>query len=94
MAMHNKNHNEVAVKLENASNKSLQLFYEAKILTQLANDDVTADYGIPHAYYCGTEGEFNVMVMDLFGQSLEDLFVSNSRRFDLKTSLMVGYQMI
>jgi serine/threonine protein kinase len=34
------------------------------------------------------------MVMDLFGQSLEDLFVTNGRRFDLKTTLMIGYQMI
>lgn len=34
------------------------------------------------------------MVMDLFGQSLEDLFVNNGRRFDLKTTLMIGYQMI
>lgn len=34
------------------------------------------------------------MVMDLFGQSLEDLFVNNGRRFDLKTTLMVGIQMI
>jgi hypothetical protein len=34
------------------------------------------------------------MVMDLFGQSLEDLFVNHGRRFDLKTALMIGYQMI
>ena len=34
------------------------------------------------------------MVMDLFGQSLEDLFVMNGKKFDLKTTLMIGYQMI
>ena len=34
------------------------------------------------------------MVMDLFGQSLEDLFVTNGRRFDLKSTLMIGHQMI
>jgi hypothetical protein len=34
------------------------------------------------------------MVMDLFGQSLEDLFVNNGRRFDLKSTLMIGIQMI
>lgn len=32
--------------------------------------------------------------MDLFGQSLEDLFINNGRRFDLKTTLMIGSQMI
>lgn len=34
------------------------------------------------------------MVMDLYGQSLEDLFVNGGRKFDLKTTLMIGYQMI
>lgn len=34
------------------------------------------------------------MVMDLYGQSLEDLFVAGGRKFDLKTTLMIGYQMI
>jgi hypothetical protein len=31
---------------------------------------MTSDYGIPRVYYCGTEGEYNVMVMDLCGKSL------------------------
>lgn len=84
----------MAVKLENANNKSPQLFYEAKILNSLAGDDSTVDFGIPRVYYCGGEGEYNVMVMDLFGQSLEDLFVNNGRRFDLKSTLMIGIQMI
>lgn len=70
MAIHSKNHIEVAVKLENADNKSPQLFYEAKILNSLSTEDSTADYGIPHVYYCGSEGEYNVMIMDLYGQSL------------------------
>jgi len=34
------------------------------------------------------------MVMDLCGKSLEDLFNNSGKRFDLKTTLMVGYQMI
>jgi hypothetical protein len=34
------------------------------------------------------------MVMDLYGSSLEDLFVNSGRRFDLKTTLMIGLQMI
>ena len=32
--------------------------------------------------------------MDLFGQSLEDIFVAHGRKFTLKTTIMLGYQMI
>ena len=70
MALHNKNQTEVAVKLETIGNKSPQLFYEAKIINSISGDDSSTDYGIPRVYYCGSEGEYNVMVMDLFGQSL------------------------
>lgn len=94
MAIHQKNHVEVAVKLENIDNKSPQLFYEAKILNTLSGDDSVTDNGIPHVYYCGNEGEFNVMVIDLLGQSLEDIYVNQGRRFDLKSTLMIGFQMI
>ena len=94
MAKHIKNHSEVAVKLEPENAKSPQLFYQAKILSNLSNDDNSADHGIPRLYYCGAEGEYNVMVMQLFGQSLEDLFISNGRKFDLKTTLMIGHQMM
>jgi casein kinase 1 len=57
-------------------------------------DDATTDHGLPRIYYCGSEGEYNLMVMDLFGQSLEDLFLQYGRKFDLKTTLMIGYQMV
>lgn len=35
-----------------------------------------------------------MMVMDLCGRSLEDLFGVMGKKFDLKTTLMVGHQMI
>jgi hypothetical protein len=34
------------------------------------------------------------MVMDLCGKSLEDLFNSTGKKFDLKTTLMIGHQML
>lgn len=95
MAIHAKNRREVAVKLEHANNKSPQLYYEGRILSNLGGgEDSTTDYGLPQIYHLGTEGEYNVMVMTLFGSSLEDIFISHGRKFDLKTTLMVGIQMI
>jgi casein kinase 1 len=93
MALNVKNHTEYAVKLEKSSTKSPQLFYEAKILGGL-QDDSTVDTGFPNVYYVGSEGEYNVMVMDLCGKSLEDLFNVSGKKYDLKTTLMVGYQML
>uniref|UniRef100_A0A7E4W7U0 non-specific serine/threonine protein kinase n=1 Tax=Panagrellus redivivus TaxID=6233 RepID=A0A7E4W7U0_PANRE len=80
---------EVAIKLECNKTKHPQLHIEAK-LYKMMNGTV----GIPHVKWCGYEGEYNVMVMELLGPSLEDLFNFCSRKFSLKTVLLLADQML
>ncbi|CAF2041260.1 hypothetical protein HID58_033317 [Brassica napus] len=80
---------EVAVKLEPARARHPQLHYESKLYMLLQGGT-----GIPHLKWYGVEGEYNCMVIDLLGPSLEDLFNYCSRRFNLKTVLMLADQML
>jgi len=91
------NEEEVAIKLESLKSKHPQLLYESKLYRILAGG-----VGIPNVHWYGVEGEYNAMVMDVLGPSLEDLFnfvvrkntSTNTPGFSLKTVLMCADQMI
>ncbi|XP_073302545.1 casein kinase 1-like protein 2 [Primulina huaijiensis] len=80
---------EVAIKLENVKTKHPQLMYESKLYRLLQGGT-----GIPYIRWFGVEGDYNVLVMDLLGPSLEDLFNFCSRKLSLKTVLILADQMI
>lgn len=50
--------------------------------------------GIPGIKWSGIDGEDNVLVLDLLGPSLEDLFVYCGRKFSLKSVLLLADQMV
>ncbi|KAJ6533390.1 kinase-like domain-containing protein [Mycena vulgaris] len=80
---------EVAIKLEPIKTKHPQLEYETKVYKTLAGG-----VGVPFIRWFGTEGDYNAMVMDLLGPSLEDLFNFCNRKFGLKTVLLLADQLI
>ena len=61
---------------------------EAYMLCHLKGD------GIPIVKSFGYNNNYNILVMELLSNSLEDLFQKQKRHFSLKTTCMLGIQMI
>lgn len=89
LAVNITNGEEVAVKIESARSRHPQLLYESKLYRLMLGAE-----GIPRVRYFGEEKNYNVLVMDLLGPSLEDLFNYCSRKFSIKTVLMLADQML
>lgn len=79
----------VAIKLESIQTQPPQLFYESKVYKALAGG-----VGIPEIKWFGVEGDYNVMVIEMLGKSLEELFIQCQNKFSLKTVLMIADQML
>ncbi|KAL0952570.1 hypothetical protein HGRIS_006826 [Hohenbuehelia grisea] len=79
----------VAVKLESVEVKYPQLEYESKVYRALAGS-----VGVPRLRWFGTQCNYNIMIVDLLGPSLEDLFNYCNRKFSLKTVLLLADQLI
>ncbi|KAJ3443759.1 casein kinase 1-like protein [Anaeramoeba flamelloides] len=79
----------VALKFEPQKTKHPQLRQESKIYKLLQGG-----VGIPNVHYFTKEHNYNIMCFDLLGPSLEDLFNFCSRKFSLKTVLMLADQML
>ena len=85
----NQNTNEkVAIKIEEDNRLSV-LRNEARMYTALREIE-----GIPKMRACGKEGKFNYLVIDHLGKSLEDLRSECGGFLSLKTTLLLGIQMI
>ena len=77
-----------ALKMENKESGQNLLESEAYFLCYLRG------YGIPSVKSYGFSGNYNIMVMELLGKSLEDLFQDYKRKFSLKTVCLLAQQML
>ncbi|SAM04557.1 hypothetical protein [Absidia glauca] len=83
------NNQQVAIKFEPRKSDAPQLRDEYRTYKVMAGTP-----GIPKAYFFGQEGLHNILVIDLLGPSLEDMFDICGRRFSVKTVAMLAKQMI
>lgn len=60
----------------------------------LDTDGKSHDKGLLKVYDYFTEGDENIMVMKVLGDSLETLFKKYNKVFDPKTILMMGIQIL
>lgn len=74
----------------------MQLKYESKIMKSMEGSKFLYNEGkgIPKIYWHGSDGEYYVMVMQLFSSNLEELFNSCGRRFSVKSTLIIGSQFV
>ena len=95
LATYLKDNSEVALKIENALSKRSQLLYESKFITELIKSKkLGEEINIPQVYNIGREGNSYVMVMDYLGASLEEMLNTCNRRFSVKTTIMIGLEML
>ena len=76
-----------ALKFEDINSNSNLLESEASIMNYLKGPN------IPSVRSFGTSGNYNILIMQLMGKSLEDL-INIRKTFPLKTVCLIGYQMI
>eukprot|EP01130_Rhizamoeba_saxonica_P001746 TRINITY_DN11600_c0_g1_i1.p1 TRINITY_DN11600_c0_g1~~TRINITY_DN11600_c0_g1_i1.p1 ORF type:complete len:351 (-),score=62.43 TRINITY_DN11600_c0_g1_i1:97-1113(-) len=90
---------EIAIKLEDISRaRKKYLRLEYKIYKRLQSDWYYFPYdgpkNTPTIYFYGQDGGFRVLVMDLLGPSLSELFVYQHQQFSIKTCCMLAVKMI
>ena len=76
-----------ALKFEDINSNSNLLETEANIMSYLKGPN------IPSVHSFGTSGNYNILIMQLMGKSLEDL-INAKKTFPIKTVCLIGHQMI
>lgn len=89
LAEHIDNNSYAAVKIELKCHTCAQLDHEHKMYKIVGKHQ-----GIPEIYGLATLGKFNLLVMELLGPSLQDIFELYDHRFSLETVGVIGLQIL
>ena len=80
---------EVAIKIESKNNPTPLLMHESKILKSLKDCE-----NFPKTYLFTPFNDVLILIMELFGDNLEKIKSQSNKKFSLKTSLMLGIQIL
>ena len=91
-AIHISKKHEVAVKLEliRPGRNFSMLSNEYNLYKKFNQNDEC----VPKVFWFGSEKGYNILIMELLGRSLEDLFISSSKNFSLDTVVTLAIKMI
>ncbi|CAD8098770.1 unnamed protein product [Paramecium sonneborni] len=85
------NGQDYAIKIERSDTKHPQLLFESKLYQYLNNSPII---GIPKYYGYLQQDNYNFLVMEQLGKSLEDIFTDNNRIFSLQSVTVLALQML
>jgi hypothetical protein len=74
--------------------KKLKFCSNSKIKVRIFSFLIIFTVGFPEIIWFGNEGPFHIMVINMLGPSLEDLYTFCGRKFSLKTVLLLADQLL
>jgi len=80
---------DVVVKLQYITGTITSLEHEYNVLRQLGDT-----IGIPLVHWFGWEDNYDALVLDHLGQSLESVFKTYQYSFSRNTIVLIGYQLV
>lgn len=83
---------DIAMKIEKRKGSMSRLIPEYKIYKKLYERG--SKKGIPRIYEILQSDDYNMLIMELLGESLEDLFIKYSRCFSINTVLYLGVEIL
>lgn len=89
-----KHKKELNFKIQNDDENSDDEIVDSKVGDETYLLSMLKGFGIPEVYSYGYNSNYDLIVMELLGQSLKDLFKLKNKKFSIKTTCMLGIQMI